>query len=164
MFVCLDVINKVEFWHVIVVLQTKVDLFASPPPASCAAIPAMDFFAAAVQPQSQPEINKPSESYTTTPTKIVDPFAAVPMTDFDNSDFFGSFSSHTETDSLNNQNLKTPPPPPPLSSKKDGFQVKSGVWADSLSRGLIDLNISGRKYLIFFFFCSMINMSSNSMQ
>ncbi|KAL7601181.1 hypothetical protein Lser_V15G22480 [Lactuca serriola] len=123
--------------------QTKVDLFASPPPASCAAIPAMDFFAAAVQPQSQPEINKPSESYSTTPTKIVDPFAAVPMTDFDNSDFFGSFSSHTETDSLNNQNLKTPPPPPPLSSKKDGFQVKSGVWADSLSRGLIDLNISG---------------------
>ncbi|KAL6519870.1 hypothetical protein OROMI_032764 [Orobanche minor] len=25
--------------------------------------------------------------------------------------------------------------------KKDAFQVKSGIWADSLSRGLIDLNI-----------------------
>ena len=31
--------------------------------------------------------------------------------------------------------------------KKESFQVKSGIWADSLSRGLIDLNISARKYL-----------------
>ena len=44
--------------------------------------------------------------------------------------------------SSNNQIHKTSV----ASSKKDGFQVKSGVWADSLSRGLIDLNISGRKF------------------
>jgi epsin len=31
--------------------------------------------------------------------------------------------------------------------KKETFQVKSGIWADSLSRGLIDLNITARKYL-----------------
>ncbi|KAI3682215.1 hypothetical protein L2E82_50078 [Cichorium intybus] len=124
--------------------ETKVDLFASPPPppppARAAVIPAMDFFA---PPEAvvQPEI-KPSE------TKIVDPFATVPMNNFDNSNFFGSFSSHTDTDpthsfmdSGNNQNHVIPPPP----VKKDGFQVKSGVWADSLSRGLIDLNISGPK-------------------
>ncbi|KAI6702663.1 hypothetical protein NL676_011799 [Syzygium grande] len=29
--------------------------------------------------------------------------------------------------------------------KKDTFHVKSGIWADSLSRGLIDLNISAPK-------------------
>ncbi|XP_056161729.1 clathrin interactor EPSIN 1-like [Syzygium oleosum] len=29
--------------------------------------------------------------------------------------------------------------------KKDAFHVKSGIWADSLSRGLIDLNISAPK-------------------
>ncbi|KAK9065547.1 hypothetical protein SSX86_014948 [Deinandra increscens subsp. villosa] len=129
--------------------ENKVDLFASPP-ASSAVSPSIDFFAASAQ-VVEPEI-KPAESKTM-PTQTVDPFAAVPMTNFDNSDFFGSFSSHTDTvpteptqsfmDSsiLNNQNSKTPAPP----SKKDGFQVKSGVWADSLSRGLIDLNISGPK-------------------
>jgi epsin len=31
--------------------------------------------------------------------------------------------------------------------KKGAFQVKSGIWADSLSRGLIDLNITSCKYL-----------------
>ncbi|GJX89661.1 clathrin interactor EPSIN 1-like protein, partial [Tanacetum coccineum] len=76
------------------------------------------------------------------------------MNNFDNSDFFGSFSCHTGSASStkpttqscmdsgntsNNQIHKTSV----ASSKKDGFQVKSGVWADSLSRGLIDLNISG---------------------
>lgn len=32
--------------------------------------------------------------------------------------------------------------------KKENFQVKSGIWADSLSRGLIDLNITARMFLI----------------
>nr|AFK49429.1 unknown [Lotus japonicus] len=32
-----------------------------------------------------------------------------------------------------------------VSPKKDAFQVKSGIWAESLSRGLIDLNISAPK-------------------
>ncbi|GKD68368.1 clathrin interactor EPSIN 1-like protein, partial [Tanacetum coccineum] len=95
---------------------------------------------------------KPTESNI----HLVDPFAAVPMNNFDNSDIFGSFSAHTGSasstepttqsfmdsgNSSNNQIHKTSV----ASSKKDGFQVKSGVWADSLSRGLIDLNISGPK-------------------
>lgn len=133
--------------------ETKVDLFASPP-ASSAVSPAIDFFAASEQ-VVEPEI-KPSEPKTMS-TQTVDPFAAVPMNNFDNSDFFGSFSSHTDSvsteptqsfmdsgNSSNNLNHKTPSASTsPL--KKGGFQVKSGVWADSLSRGLIDLNISGPK-------------------
>ncbi|KAI3692617.1 hypothetical protein L6452_32437 [Arctium lappa] len=132
--------------------ENKVDLFASPP-ASSAVSPAVDFFAAPEQ-VVEPEI-KPSEPDMMS-TKTVDPFAAVPMTNFDNSDFFGSFSSHTDSVSTeptqsfvdsgrsNNQNhLTRAASTPPI--KKDNFQVKSGVWADSLSRGLIDLNISGPK-------------------
>ncbi|GJU43437.1 clathrin interactor EPSIN 1 [Tanacetum coccineum] len=95
---------------------------------------------------------KPTESNI----HLVDPFAAVPMNNFDNFDFFGSFSSHTGStssteptmqsfmdsgSSSNNQIHKTSV----ASSKKDGFQVKSGVWADSLSCELIDLNIFGPK-------------------
>ena len=36
-----------------------------------------------------------------------------------------------------------PMPPQP----KDKFETKSTVWADTLSRGLVDLNISGREFL-----------------
>ncbi|MFS7928719.1 putative ENTH domain, clathrin interactor EPSIN 1 [Helianthus anomalus] len=128
--------------------ENKVDLFASPPASFAAPSAAVDFFAV----PEQAEI-KPPESKTM-PAQTVDPFAAVPLTNFDDSDFFGSFSSHASSvptepaqsfmdssSNTNNQNAKTPAP----SSKKDGFQVKSGVWADSLSRGLIDLNISGPK-------------------
>ncbi|GKV09988.1 hypothetical protein SLEP1_g21416 [Rubroshorea leprosula] len=46
-------------------------------------------------------------------------------------------------DNLNNltaKSLEDPKPP-----RKDTFQVKSGIWADSLSRGLIDLNITAPK-------------------
>ncbi|GKE76783.1 hypothetical protein Tco_1542903, partial [Tanacetum coccineum] len=49
-------------------------------------------------------------------------------------------NSRDSGNSSNNQNHKTSV----SSSKKDRLQVKSRVWADSLSRGLIDLNISGR--------------------
>ena len=81
---------------------------------------------------------KPAESNI----QSVDPFAAVPINNVDNSDFFGSFCSHTGSassaeptaqsfmdsgNSLYNQNHKTFV----ASSKKDGFQVKPGVWADS---------------------------------
>ncbi|KAK9077687.1 hypothetical protein SSX86_006024 [Deinandra increscens subsp. villosa] len=147
--------------------ETKVDFFASPP-ASSSVTPAVNFFASppgssAVSPavdlfaapeQVAPEI-KPLEPKTTS-TQIVDPFAAVPMNNFNNSDFFGSFSSHTGSESTepaqnfmdsenpNTQNYNTTAESA-HSSKKDGFQVKSGVWADSLSRGLIDLNITGSK-------------------
>lgn len=34
-------------------------------------------------------------------------------------------------------------------SSNDKFETKSGIWADTLSRGLVNLNISGRKYHIF---------------
>ncbi|KAL8209858.1 hypothetical protein R6Q57_006590 [Mikania cordata] len=129
--------------------ENKVDLFASPP-ASSAVSPSVDFFAVSAQTAEhdiKPAESKPMSSQT------VDPFAAVPLTNFDDSDFFGSFSSHTgsvpseptqsfmDSSGPNSQSSKIPAP----SSKKDGFQVKSGVWADSLSRGLIDLNISGPK-------------------
>ncbi|KAJ0936574.1 putative ENTH domain, clathrin interactor EPSIN 1 [Helianthus annuus] len=131
----------------------KIDLFASPPassaappvvdffaspPASSAVSPAVDFFAAPVQ--VEPEV-KPVESKTmSTQADPFDPFAAVPMNNFDNSDFFGSFSSHTGSESTeptqvfmdsgnpNNQNHKTSAASR-HSLKKDGFQVKSGVWA-----------------------------------
>jgi len=39
---------------------------------------------------------------------------------------------------------------------KDTFQVKSGIWADSLSRGLIDLNIAARKFLFIFDMTSFV--------
>ncbi|GKE40961.1 clathrin interactor EPSIN 1, partial [Tanacetum coccineum] len=60
---------------------TKVDLFASPP-AAAASSPAVDFFAAPEQVVA-PE-TKPAESNI----HLVDPFAAVPMNNFDTSDFF----------------------------------------------------------------------------
>lgn len=104
-----------------------------------------------------------SETKSTSPaptnTNIVDPFAAVPLNSFDGSDIFGGFTSHSgsassepfqsSTNDASHSNLdrkssadsKIPP-------KKDSFQVKSGIWADSLSRGLIDLNITGRKYIL----------------
>ncbi|KAL8264179.1 hypothetical protein R6Q59_022309 [Mikania micrantha] len=147
--------------------ETKVDLFApasassvAPPaidffasqPASSSVPPAVDFFAAPEQ--VEPEI-KPLESKTML-TQAFDPFTAVPINSFDNSDFFGSFSSHTGSESTkptqsfvdsanpNHQNHKNPAAST-NSLNKDGFQVSSGVWADSLSRGLIDLNITGPK-------------------
>lgn len=133
--------------------ETKVDLFSSQPAIPSAVSPAFDFFAAP-NPVSQLE-NTSSESAPVT-TKAVDPFAAVPLNNFDGSDFFGAFTSQTDSastepthNSVNNGSLNklnektsTVSNPPP---KKDAFQVKSGIWADSLSRGLIDLNISAPK-------------------
>ncbi|GLT57218.1 hypothetical protein SLA2020_302060 [Shorea laevis] len=68
---------------------------------------------------------------------------------------FGSFTSLYDTvskepkqnpandDNLNNLTVKSLEDPKP--PQKDTFQVKSGIWADSLSRGLIDLNITAPK-------------------
>ncbi|KAJ6812825.1 clathrin interactor EPSIN 1-like isoform X1 [Iris pallida] len=90
-----------------------------------------------------------------TGTKSFDPFAGIPINNFEGGDPFGAFTSHTEeatseppknftNNSLNNlgQTSVASSKPTP---KKDGFQVKSGIWADSLSRGLIDLNITAPK-------------------
>lgn len=45
------------------------------------------------------------------------------------------------------------PPAKPVQSK-DKFETKSTVWTDTLNRGLVDLNISGRKYWNFSTFLS----------
>ncbi|CAO2036363.1 unnamed protein product [Urochloa humidicola] len=77
---------------------------------------------------------------------------AAPKTDA--SDFGAFVSSNEEAakdpfDLSSSSNLgrtdQTPLAAPKPSTKKENFQVKSGIWADSLSRGLIDLNISAPK-------------------
>ncbi|KAI3939512.1 hypothetical protein MKW92_034063 [Papaver armeniacum] len=106
------------------------------------------FFAApdpAPPTDSKPAKSEPMSSST------VDPFAAIPVNNFDGGDMFGDFTSNTNqqvpsqaannstTDSiLNSQSPSVESKLP----KKNSFQVKSGIWADSLSRGLIDLNIT----------------------
>ncbi|XP_049373481.1 clathrin interactor EPSIN 1-like [Solanum verrucosum] len=128
-----------------------VDLFASQPAPSAAAS-TIDFFAAP-DPVIQSD-NKSSKSDQMN-INIVDPFASVPLNTFDNSDPFGSFVSHKPVpfpdentsnggnhdarDKVSKSSVEAKTPP------KDTFQVRSGIWADSLSRGLIDLNISAPK-------------------
>ncbi|KAL6980077.1 hypothetical protein U1Q18_021727 [Sarracenia purpurea var. burkii] len=133
--------------------QTTVDLFASQPASSSAVSSSIDFFAAPSPTPIAPP-NKDSSKSDTMNTSAVDPFAAVPLNSFDGSDLFGAFASNadqastgatknsndTENNWNGNSSAESMPPP-----KKDTFQVKSGIWADSLSRGLIDLNISARK-------------------
>ncbi|PAN28621.1 hypothetical protein PAHAL_5G166700 [Panicum hallii] len=67
---------------------------------------------------------------------------------------FGAFTSHREsprtiaTKLMNKSPTKLEPASMSESKsdvKKGAFQVKSGIWADSLSRGLIDLNITASK-------------------
>ncbi|KAL0311901.1 UNVERIFIED_CONTAM: Clathrin interactor EPSIN 1 [Sesamum radiatum] len=111
----------------------------------------MDFFAAP-DPPSQLD-NKASKSDAT--VNVVDPFADVPLNNFEGSDPFGAFTSHTDPLSTishqnspndgNYGNIKGSSTETKLPSKQDSFQVKSGIWADSLSRGLIDLNITAPK-------------------
>ncbi|CAI0408266.1 unnamed protein product [Linum tenue] len=132
--------------------QAQVDLFASQPaiPAAAAVAPsAIDFFSAG-EPPAVPESKKPVEFNAAT-TSVVDPFAALPINSFDGSDLFGDFSSSTTSGTT--EPTKNPPTsdagtienPAQLPPKNQNFQVKSGIWADSLSRGIIDLNISAPK-------------------
>jgi len=132
-----------------------VDLFASQPAIS-AVTPTVDLFSIpepVVQPDSKPEKSDPVNNSS------FDPFAAVPLNNFDGSDIFGDFTSQSDSvssqpsdkvvsddkhDNITGKSLADSKVPP----KKDTFQVKSGVWADSLSRGLIDLNITARKLII----------------
>lgn len=133
--------------------KTEVDLFSSQPVDFSAAPAPVDLFAAP-EPAVHPEPKAPKSEPTT--TNIVDPFATVPLNNYDGSDFFGAFTSDSNSvstgttqnaasdSSLNNlvgtcSAVSNPP------TKKDAFQVKSGIWADSLSRGIIDLNISASK-------------------
>ncbi|XP_059657111.1 clathrin interactor EPSIN 1-like [Cornus florida] len=132
--------------------QNIVDPFAPQPALSPAVSSSVNLFAVP-DPIVQPD-SKSSKSETMS-TNAVDPFAAVPLNNFDGSDPFGVFTSHTDSlsteptqnpiSSHNNLNAKSSTDSKPPPSKKDTFQVKSGVWADSLTRGLIDLNISAPK-------------------
>uniref|UniRef100_A0A803N488 ENTH domain-containing protein n=1 Tax=Chenopodium quinoa TaxID=63459 RepID=A0A803N488_CHEQI len=138
--------------------QANIDLFAAQPapstaqPAPSAAVSStMDFFAASdpVVPSTKSESTGPSN------VNFVDPFATIPLDSFDGSNVFGAFAAQTDQSSAsptenphvnnavldsNTKSLPETKAPP----KKDNFQVKSGIWSDSLSRGLIDLNISAR--------------------
>ncbi|KAJ6745674.1 EPSIN/ENT-RELATED [Salix koriyanagi] len=96
----------------------RVDLFTSQPAYTSAVPSTFDFFSSD-EPVAQPGIEAPKSDPPN--TNVNDPFAAVAMNNFD-----GRLAS------------SNPP-------QKEGFQVKSGIWADSLSRGLIDLNISAPK-------------------
>lgn len=124
--------------------STSMDLFANQPAPSASTT--MDFFAAP-DPVPQPE---QKSSKPDTNSNMFDPFAAIPMSNFDN------MTSHTDPTpiasvetsprdgshvKINRTSIDSNPPP-----KKEAFQVKSGIWSDSLNRGLIDLNITGRKY------------------
>ncbi|KAK7251535.1 hypothetical protein RIF29_34825 [Crotalaria pallida] len=87
------------------------------------------------------------------------PFAAIPLNNFDGSDMFGEFTSQSDSvpsqpsnsvvsdashGDMNGKSLRDSK----VSPKKDAFQMKSGIWADTLSRGFIDLSISALKLII----------------
>lgn len=133
--------------------QPNVDLFGAQPAPSAGVSSTMDFFAAP-DPVAPPETK--SESTGALNMNFVDPFATIPLNNFDASNPLGAFSAQTDQSSaeptdnplknnaafdLNSKSILESKAPP----KKDNFQVKSGIWADSLSRGLIDLNISAPK-------------------
>ncbi|XP_027330403.1 clathrin interactor EPSIN 1 isoform X2 [Abrus precatorius] len=132
--------------------QPQVDLFSSQP-AIPSVTPTVDLFSIPERVE-QPDIK--SENSGPMNNSTFDPFAAVPLNNFDGSDIFGDFTSQSDSvssqpsnnvvsdskhDNINGQSLADSK----VSPKKDTFQVKSGIWADSLSRGLIDLNITAPK-------------------
>lgn len=133
-------------------MQGQVDLFASQPAITPASSPTVDLFST-TDPVVQPAMAANVEPVN---ANIVDPFAAVPLHSFDGSDIFGSFTTPSDSSSkdpkqnpmndgkLNKMSTKSSQDSK-APQKKDAFQVKSGIWADSLSRGIIDLNISARK-------------------
>lgn len=128
--------------------QETVDLFDNPP----ASFPSkVDLFS---ESDSAPAITtEPSKSVSAN-SESFDPFAQVPLNNFEDPDIYGAFTSSSDTSKpeplkgSENGNHNTSSQPastacnPP---KKDTFQIKSGIWADSLSRGLIDLNITAPK-------------------
>ncbi|MCD7469505.1 hypothetical protein HAX54_008605 [Datura stramonium] len=149
----LDLFADANFVSVKPKSEISVDLFASQPSSSSVASSTIDFFAA--PDPVQPDVRSSKPVQTNTP--MVDPFAAVPLNNFGSSDPFGAFVSPADPISVPNETVisggnqqapdkldKCPLEANPT-PKKDNFQVRSGIWADSLSRGLIDLNISAPK-------------------
>ncbi|MBA0797314.1 hypothetical protein Gohar_008028, partial [Gossypium harknessii] len=136
-------------------VQKQVGLFASQPAIVPAVSPTVDLFAA-TDPVVQPDIMVPKPDPTN--ASIIDPFATVPLSNFhSSSDIFGSFTHHSnspwkeptqtpinDVNLNNNMNTKLSQDIKPPQKKDATFQVKSGIWADSLSRGIIDLNISAQ--------------------
>ncbi|CAA0821303.1 Clathrin interactor EPSIN 1 [Striga hermonthica] len=127
---------------------TNIDLFANQPTS---AVPSTVDFFSVPKPVNQLD-NEPSK-----PDKItnaLDPFAPVPNNEFDKPTSLGPITS--QMDPLSTVSDKNPPNdesrreiseslPEAKSPPKKAFQVKSGIWADSLTRGLIDLNITAPK-------------------
>lgn len=141
-------------------MQKNVDLFASQPASSSAGSSTVDFLTA-----PDPVTQSDTKSTNQMTSSAVDPFAAVPLNSFDASDSFGAFAQDPANDispsnsngslfdimpgsqsNLSGSSVNTKP-----QGKQDGFQVKSGIWADSLSRGIIDLNITARKLFMLCF-------------
>lgn len=158
-------------------LQAKIDLFPSQLTFSAPVSSSVNIFGASdsrllpMEPKNtstfdlfaapDPRVHVVTTSSASEPmhTKNFDPFASIPLSNLEESDPFGAFTSHTESakakpqqntsnnglNSIEQTSISSSKPAP----KKDTFQVKSGIWADSLSRGLIDLNIAARKFLVF---------------
>ncbi|KAL9687693.1 hypothetical protein QQ045_032100 [Rhodiola kirilowii] len=129
---------------------SNVDLFNTPDPVATMELKESDSTAnpTTIDPFAPASVaNVDSKEFTSPANPIVDPFASVPLNNFDGSDLFGTLTETDSTPKDNSQqhpNDKNPVESKPL-DKKSSFQVKSGIWADSLSRGLIDLNISAPK-------------------
>ncbi|KAK4745543.1 hypothetical protein SAY87_011855 [Trapa incisa] len=132
--------------------KTEIDLFSSIP-AQSPIPPTVDLFS-----NADPVVSSETKSVSSVPsnTSTIDPFAAVPLNNFDGSDPFGDFTftkavstvpfqNETEGSGLGNLSAIPSVGTNTLPAKKDNFHVKSGIWADSLSRGIIDLNISASK-------------------
>ncbi|XP_039142817.1 clathrin interactor EPSIN 1-like [Dioscorea cayenensis subsp. rotundata] len=124
--------------------QGNVDFFACQSDFNNAVNQNIDFFAA-----SNPDVfTKNNESSKLETANIFDPFVAVPLNNSEESDLFGVFtahsdpvsSEHTQNSSTkvmdNSEQVSSPVSKP--TPKKDTSQIKSAIWADSLSRGLID--------------------------
>ncbi|MQM00897.1 hypothetical protein Taro_033641 [Colocasia esculenta] len=135
-------------------MQSQLDLFADQP-AAPASFPNVQLLS-----KSDLSITTETKSPPATEKSTFDPFAAMPLNNPESYVLFGAFTSPSNytgpepsqnpgEDILDNQNQSTS-----LSSKpaptKGTFQVKSGIWADSLSRGIIDLNLTARKCLLIF--------------
>ncbi|XP_042063247.1 clathrin interactor EPSIN 1-like [Salvia splendens] len=128
--------------------QTNVDdLFASQP-APAVSMP-MDLFASQLAPAASTTTmdlfaDPDPASKPDTANSTFDPFAAFPLSEFDtdtlpiaSGQHLTDVSIHAKTNCTSVDTNSQP--------KKEAFQVKSGIWSDSLNSGLIDLNITGPK-------------------
>ena len=163
-------------------MQNELDLFTAQPVISSSVAPTLDLFSApepVLQPDSKIENSGPTNNnifdpfaavplnkfdgsdlfgdFTSQSDSAPSQLSKDPFSVGSHDDVNGKSSSQLPKDpvtvgSHDDMNSKSLPESK-IQPKKD-FQVKSGVWADSLSRGLIDLNISARKSITSASFCS----------